>query len=173
RIVAALEELDRNVLRTRVDPLVGPASLHCALIEGGIGLSTYAPECRLQVERRTIAGETDEQVLRDVEEAVRRAGEEAAVRIVFGRPPLTCDPSARVVHCLRAATTAVTGSAPEEAGVPYWMDAALFGAAGIPTANYGPLGHGAHEPVEWVDLDSVVTVAEVLADSAERFCRPD
>ena len=52
----------------------------------------------------------------------------------------------------------------------YWMDAALFAAAGIPTVNYGPSGAGAHEAVEWVDLDSVVSCAQVLVETARRFC---
>ena len=51
------------------------------------------------------------------------------------------------------------------------MDAVLFAAAGIPTVNYGPSGAGAHEAVEWVDLDSVVSSAQVLAETARRFCR--
>ena len=68
RIIAALEQFDRQVLRERAHPLVGPASMHCALIQGGAGLSTYAPECRLSVERRTLPGETPEQVVRELEE---------------------------------------------------------------------------------------------------------
>jgi acetylornithine deacetylase len=54
--------------------------------------------------------------------------------------------------------------------VGYWMDAALFHAAGIPTVNYGPGGAGAHEAVEWVDLDSVVSCAQVLVETTRRFC---
>jgi acetylornithine deacetylase len=65
----------------------------------------------------------------------------------------------------------VTGRVPAEAGVPYWMDAAIFAAAGIPTVNYGPAGGGAHEAVEWVELDSVVTCARILVEAARRFCR--
>jgi acetylornithine deacetylase len=67
----------------------------------------------------------------------------------------------------------VTGKAPEIAGVGYWMDAALFAAADIPTVNYGPGGAGAHEAVEWVDLNSVVTCAQVLVETARSFCRPE
>ncbi len=170
RIIGALERFDREVLRGRVHPLVGPASLHCALIQGGAGLSTYAPECRLQVERRTLPGETPEQVARELEEVVRQAGEEAAVRCFFDRSPLLCDREAPVARCLREAVTAVKGCAPADAGVGYWMDAALFAAAGIPTANYGPSGAGAHEAVEWVDLDSVVACARILVEAARRFC---
>ena len=88
---------------------------------------------------------------------------------MLDRPPLTCDRHARVAACLREAATHLTGRAPEETGVGYWMDAALFAAAGIPTINYGPAGAGAHEAVEWSDLDSVVSCAEVLAETGRRF----
>jgi len=169
RIIAALEQFDRQELRRRGHPLVGPASQHCALIQGGTGLSTYSPECRLQVERRTLPGESAEQVIEELRAVVRLAGEQAEVRNLLDRPPLLCDAQAPIAHSVREAAAAVTGRAPEEAGVAYWMDAALFAAAGIPTVNYGPAGAGAHEAVEWVDLDSVVSCARVLAEAARRF----
>jgi acetylornithine deacetylase len=169
RIIAALEQFDQQELRRRGHPLVGPASQHCALIQGGTGLSTYSPECRLQVERRTLPGESAEQVIEELRTVVRLAGEQAEVRNLLDRPPLLCDAQAPIARSVRDAAAAVTGRAPEEAGVAYWMDAALFAAAGIPTVNYGPAGAGAHEAVEWVDLDSVVSCARVLAEAARRF----
>jgi acetylornithine deacetylase len=171
RVVAALEEFDRTELRRRVHPLVGPASLHCALVEGGTGLSTYASECRLKVERRTLPGETPDQVRDELETVVRNAGEDATVETFFARDPLTCDPEARIVSCVRDAVTEVVGQKPRETGVAYWMDAAVFGAAGIPTVNYGPSGAGAHEAVEWVDVPSVARLADVLVAAVRRFCR--
>ena len=144
--------------------------MHCALIQGGSSLSTYAPECRLKVERRTLPGESPAQVAQELAEVVRQAGEEAEVRCFFDRSPLLCDREAPVARSLREAVTTVTGQQPAEAGVGYWMDAAIFAAAGIPTVDYGPSGAGAHEAVEWVDLDSVVTCAQILAEAARRFC---
>ena len=117
RIIVALEQFDREVLRARVHPLVGPASMHCALIQGGTGLSTYAPECRLKVERRTLPGETPEQVVRELEHVVRQAGEAAEVRCLLDRSPLLCDREAPVARSLRDAVNAVTGRTPAEAGV--------------------------------------------------------
>ena len=169
RVIAALEQFDRQELRRRTHPLVGPASQHCALVQGGTGLSTYSEKCTMQIERRTLPGESPEQVLRELEDVVRQAGEEAEVRLMLERPPLTCDRDSKIAGCVREAAQAVTGSLPEETGVSYWMDAALFAAAGIPTVNYGPAGAGAHEAVEWVDLESVVTCARVLAEAARRF----
>lgn len=171
QIIGALERFDREELRSRSHPLVGPASMHCALIEGGTGWSTYAPECRLKIERRTIPGETPEQALREVQQVIGSAGIDAEARLVFERPPLVCNPRERIVQCVREAATELTGTPPKEIGVAYWMDAAIFAAAGIPAVNYGPAGEGAHAAVEWVDIDSVVLTARVLVESTRRFCR--
>ena len=170
RIISALEYFDQVELRRRIHPLLGPASQHCSLIEGGSGLSTYAEECRLKVERRTLPGELPHQVIEELKDVIRLSGEEAQVCCLLDRPPLDCDRESKVATCLRQAATAITGATPEEGGVGYWMDAALFDAVGIPTVNYGPGGAGAHEAVEWVDLDSVVSCAQVLAETARRFC---
>jgi acetylornithine deacetylase len=170
KIVSALEEFDQQQLRNRTNPLVGSASQHCSLIRGGSGLSTYAEECTLQIERRTLPGETPESVMEELEKIIRSTGEQGQLRIMLDRPPLTCDANAKIANCVRAAALSVTGHTPELAGVSYWMDAALFHAAGIPTVNYGPAGAGAHEAVEWVDLDSVISCAQVLTETARRFC---
>ena len=169
RIIAALEEFDSKNLRRRAHPLVGPASMHCALIEGGVGISTYAPECRLQIERRTLPGETPEQVIEEIAEIAQGIHAEAEVTCRFSRTPLLTDRNAAVARCVRDSVSAVVGAPPEETGVGYWMDAAVFAAAGIPSVNYGPSGAGAHEAVEWVDAASVVTCARVLHESARRF----
>jgi len=170
KIICALEEFDQQQLRSRTNPLVGSASQHCSLIRGGSGLSTYAEECTLQVERRTLPGETPESIMEELENVIRSTEEQGELRIMLDRPPFTSDVSAKIANCVRAAALSVTGHTPEVAGVSYWMDAALFAIAGIPTVNYGPSGAGAHEAVEWVDLDSVVTCAEVLVRTTWNFC---
>ena len=171
RIVSALEHFDRAELRTRRHALVGPASMHCATIEGGAGWSTYAPSCRLRIERRTIPGETPAQVLREIHDVIGTVGEHAEVRLVFDRPALVSDRDSRIATCVRDAVSAITKRTPRETGVAYWMDAAIFAAAGVPTVNYGPAGEGAHAAVEWVDTKSVVTTADVLVESARRFAQ--
>jgi acetylornithine deacetylase len=169
-VVTALEALDRDVLRSRTHPLVGPASLHCAMIEGGTGWSTYAPACTLRVERRTLPGESVSAAVREIEECVSGAGVEARIRVVLSRSPLECPRDSPIAEAVRGAVAAVAGSVPEDAGVAYWMDAAIFADAGVQTVDYGPSGEGAHAAVEWVDLDSVARLARVLEAAALRFC---
>ena len=169
RIISALEQFDRAVLRQRVAPLVGPASLHCATITGGTGWSTYAAECTLRVERRTIPGESPEQVMKELHEVIEQAGEEADVELVLARSPMVCAPDDRLAQCARRALEETTGAVPLDAGVAYWMDAAIFHDAGIPTVNFGSTGAGAHEAVEWVDLETVHQTAEALVRTAQRF----
>src|SRR5262249_26668598 len=133
--------------------------------------STYAPECRLKVERRTLPGETPAQVLAELRQVVQSAGEEAEIVPLFDRPPLECPPDSGVARCAREALATVIARPPAETGVAYWMDAAIFAAAGIPTVNLGPAGAGAHEPVEWVDVPSLVQCARVLAECGRTFHR--
>jgi acetylornithine deacetylase len=167
--VAAVRRHDREVLRQRVADLVGAASQHVALIAGGSGWSTYADTCVVKVERRTLPGETGEQARAELVGLARDCGIRADVELVLERPPLRCDPASRVAVAAREALREVTGAEPEVAGVAYWMDAALFAAAGIPTVDVGPIGAGAHELEEWVDLASTARVAKTLVAAARRF----
>jgi acetylornithine deacetylase len=165
KLLVAFDAFDRNVLRARTHPLVGPASMHPAVVRGGAGLSTYAPSCLIQLERRSIPGETEAQIVDELEAIVREAGVSATVRSTLFRAPMICPPGARVREALMSAI----GGPVEEVGSWGWMDAALFDAMGIPTIVYGPSGEGAHAAVEWVDLPSVERCAEIYYRAALDF----
>lgn len=169
-IIAALERFDQETLRARTNPVLGPASLHCSLISGGVGISTYAPECRLKVERRTLPGESAEGAAKEIRDCVGKTGAQGEIELLFHRAPLVCAPDAAVACALRDAHRALQGVEPTEGGVSFWTDAAIFQEAGMPAVNYGPAGEGAHAAVEWVDIDSVTRCARVLYEAARRFC---
>jgi acetylornithine deacetylase len=171
RVITACDTYDREILRRRDHPLLGPASMHCALISGGTGISTYAGECRMKIERRTLPEETPDQVLSEVRQLIDATGVDGDVVLVLARPPLTVAPDSRIADCARRGMRQVTGADPRDAGVAYWMDAALFAEAGIPTVNFGSLGAGAHEAVEWVDVDTVVACARALYQTALFFSK--
>ncbi|HKX19221.1 MAG TPA: ArgE/DapE family deacylase [bacterium] len=175
RVLAAIDRLDREVLPRTVHPLVGRPSLHASLIQGGEGLSTYPPACTLDVERRTLPGETRDGVERELTAIVDglRAEDpalQATVEITGSRPGLEVRPDAPIVRALESACRHVTGRRPPHIGVAYWCDAALLAQRGVPTVVFGPSGEGAHAAVEYVDLPSVVGCAQVFAATIGAFC---
>jgi len=176
RFLAALDRLERDLRARKPHPLVGPPSLHAAMIQGGDGLSTYAASCKLQIERRTVPGENEAQVVHELQEIVDRLSAEDAtfkgqVRSYFVREPFEVAREAPVVRALDLASSKVLGRAPTYMGDTPWMDAALLQAAGIETVVIGPGGGGAHAAVEWVEMESVAQVAAILAETAVEYCR--
>lgn len=164
RFLARLDKLGQELRARRPHDLVGPPSLHAATLAGGEGLSTYAASCKLQIERRTIPGETEAQVLAELN-ALLDPSINATIRAWFVRDPFEVARDAGIVQALHRATpnSEFIGDTP-------WMDAALLSAAGIETVVFGPHGAGAHASVEWVDLESVERVAAILAEVAVDFC---
>ena len=65
-VIVAIEALDRRLRAKPLHTLLGSGSIHCSLISGGQELSSYPERCFLQVERRTVPGETREEVERQI-----------------------------------------------------------------------------------------------------------
>ncbi len=161
RILVGLEQLDARLQSGHRHPLAGTGSAHASLVEGGQELSSFPARCVLAGERRTIPGEA----VADVERELRELAGDAAVRVIASRDPY----EAPVDHPFVELVARVAG-ARELAGAPFWTDAALIAAAGIPTVLYGPAGEGAHAEVEWVDLASLERVRDVVARTAAEWC---
>ena len=75
-------------------PAVKTGSLHASLIEGGTSLSTYPDRCRVQIERRTIPGETDAIVEQQLREMI---GDGAELTMGISRQPFEIAPDAPFV----------------------------------------------------------------------------
>ena len=175
RFLARLDELEQELRARPPHPLVGPPSLHAGVLEGGSGPSIYAARCRLEIERRTIPGETERHVVQEIREIVDgiAASDEtfqAEVRPTLSREPFEVAPEAAIVRAVTEEAQGVLGRPPSHIGETYWMDAALIAAAGIETVMLGPVGTGAHADEEWVDLESVAQLAAILARTAARYC---
>jgi acetylornithine deacetylase len=160
-ILVALEQLDRRLQGGARHPLAGTGSVHASLIEGGQELSSFPARCVLVGERRTIPGETDEQV----EHELRGVAGEASFRRIAARDPY----EAPVEHPFVELALRTAGRQ-EPVGAPFWTDAALIAAAGIPTILCGPAGEGAHAEEEWVDLASLDRLRKVVLELAGEWC---
>ena len=175
RVLARLDGLAWTLANGRAHPLVGPASIHAATIAGGTGLSTYAAQCRLGIERRTIPGETESEATLQIREildelAAADAGFDASLDIELVRDSFEARSDSRLAESLTRASSAVVGRPPDRVGDSPWMDSAFTAAAGIDTIVFGPHGQGAHAAEEWVDLESVHQAAAVLAATILDYC---
>lgn len=175
RVLGALENLDNTLRLKPVHPLLWSGSVHASLIKGGRELSSYPEQCILSVERRTIPGETPrtaKEELVGIVDALQKADPsfKAVVRRGLDRSPLETPENTDIAVAVRRAAEGVLGKPPLIAGVPFWTDAALLAAQGIPSLLFGPAGEGAHAAEEWVDLESVRLCAEVYLKTAMDFC---
>ncbi len=174
RVLSVLDALDRKLAQQPPHPRLGHGSLHASLISGGQELSSYPAECRLQIERRTLPGESDAQIeaeLRGLLEGleVRDPAFRATARLFASRPAYEISPDAPIAAVTAEAIREVTGSA-ELCGMAAWTDTALLAGAGIPGVVFGPRGRGLHGSEEYVELDSVTACAEVLFRLTVRLC---
>lgn len=175
RVIGALEELSRELVTRAAHPMVGPPSMHLSLIRGGQELSSYPEECVLEIERRTVPGETVAQIeaeLRGILDRLAAQDEQFQATLELGltRDAYEIDRNSELVTTLSGLIVETTGRPTVYSGSAGWMDSALLGAVGVPTAIFGPAGDGAHAVVEWADIDSVVTFTGVLGELAYAFC---
>jgi acetylornithine deacetylase len=119
-----------------------------------------------------VPGETEAKVVSEIERSpmrsrptIRRFANAMLTRGSFevARTP--------IVDAILGAATNVLGAQPEVIGEPYWMDAALLSDVGIDTVVIGPSGAGAHALEEWVDLDSIAKLTDILTAATAEFCR--
>jgi len=174
-VLSALDDFDERELGARQHALLRRPSVHASLIDGGSGMSTYPDRCTVRIERRTIPGETPDQVEREVRAlcdavAARRANFRADVRVTFAQAPSDVSVSAPIVRVLDAALRA-TGESVRVEGMTAWTDAALLNAAGIPAICFGPGDIGlAHAAEEYVPVEEIERATDVLTELATRWC---
>src|SRR5579864_1654327 len=176
RVLVALDELETRLASRAPHARLGNASLHASLIQGGHELSSYPAECRLQLERRMLPGETEQSAeaeLRAMLAGLEKQDAEfrATLRGGLGaRPAYEIREDAPLVQRARKIIANVCGTR-ELSGMAAWTDTALLAAAGIPGVVFGPTGRGLHGAEEYVELNSVAQCAATLHQIILEFCR--
>ncbi len=173
-VLDGIAALDRE-LDARPHASYGRGSIHASTIAGGTQLPAYPGICRLGVERCLIAGESVDQSRAEIEALLAAAHAAdprfaASSRLVVGREPVSLSRDDPVVLALVAAAAAELDHVPLVRGDIGWADSGVFAEAGIPCAQFGPVGDGEHTAGEWVDVESVKLVARVLEAAARRYC---
>jgi len=174
RVLGRLEALDRGLQSRPPHPIMATGSLHASIINGGREWSSYPDRCRLQVERRTIAGEDGDSALSEMQQILDALATadpefEASARLNFSRPPYEVASDHELPVTLAAAAAAHSLDT-RVVGMSFWTDAAVLAAAGIPSVLFGPGGAGLHSTEEYVNVADVLTCRDTLARLAVDWC---
>ena len=166
RIFLALEtEYAAELAARPAHPRLGRPTVNVGRIDGGRQPNIVPAECTIDIDRRTLPGETEAGVRREIISLLRRHGLKASYDNLRTSPcePLDTCPDLPLVRSLtRAAGRKGTR------GVHYFTDAAPLAAGGTPSVVFGPGDIAqAHTEREWLAISQLEKSIQIL----ERFLR--
>jgi acetylornithine deacetylase/succinyl-diaminopimelate desuccinylase len=183
RFLVLVEERLLPRLAARAHPLLGPPTINAGTIRGGDQPSTVAAHCTIELDRRTVPGESFASAAAELAELAaeverRFPGLATRVRRVAGgmatmeHVALVLDPAHPLFEHASAAVRAATGGAAETCAFPAWTDGALLAAfGGMPTLVLGPGDLAlAHSPRESVPVEELLAAAAIYYETALGFC---
>ncbi len=160
RVVDLLETDYAAQLRRRRHPLLGAATVSVGTICGGSQPNIVPDRCAISVDRRTLPGETDKTVCREITTLLRKEKLQAKVTSRKSHPcwPMETDPKLPLV---RRFLRCVGQSRP--AGIHYFCDASVLSQGDIPSVVFGPGDIAqAHTADEWISLKSLERGKDLL-----------
>ncbi|HVY71144.1 MAG TPA: M20/M25/M40 family metallo-hydrolase [Verrucomicrobiae bacterium] len=160
RIVDLLETKYAAELRQRQHPLLGHPTVNVGSIIGGSQPNIVPAQCTISIDRRTIPGETERGVRREITTLLRANGLRAEFVNLRNAPcpALETDPTQPLV---RQFLNHARQKKPE--GVNYFCDAAVLSAGGIPSIVFGPGDIAqAHTADEWISISSLERGTDLL-----------
>jgi acetylornithine deacetylase/succinyl-diaminopimelate desuccinylase family protein len=168
RIALELEATGEE-LSTRAHPVFGPPSLTVGTMHGGTRPYVVPDRCEIEVDRRLNPGETKEQVVKELEDAIARVHRalpwlEADIESGPDYIPFEIPADHELARAMMTAMRSA-GLAPHTASWRAASDAGfLVHDAGIPCVLFGPgdIEQAAHRPDEWIDLDDLDAAQRVF-----------
>jgi acetylornithine deacetylase/succinyl-diaminopimelate desuccinylase-like protein len=160
RIVDLLETVYSQSLLRRKHPLLGPATISVGVISGGTQPNIVPDHCAIQVDRRTLPGETESGVLREMKKFLSEHQLEARITSIKSAPclPLETDPKIPLARQFLELAGEKKG-----AGVDFFCDAAVLAGQGIPSVVFGPGDISqAHTSQEWISIRELEQATRLL-----------
>ncbi len=149
-IVDLLETDYAAHLRRRKHPLLGAATVNVGTISGGAQPNIVHDRCTITVDRRTLPGETDAGVQREIAAFLRARKLSAKISSAKLAPALPLETNYKL-PLVRQFMKSAGQSRP--LGVDFFCDAAVLSAGGIPSVVFGPGDVAqAHTADEWISL---------------------
>jgi succinyl-diaminopimelate desuccinylase len=150
-------------------------SMAAGVIRGGIKVNVVPRRCEVEVDCRLPFGITPDDIRREVEGRLARAGLRR-VRFESMTPVFNASytsPDASLVRMARANAAAATGQEPALTITFAATDARYFRPRGVPTVIFGPRPNNMAAPDEFITVDDLVAVAKVHLGTALDFLHDD
>ena len=160
RVVEILETGYAAQLRRRKHALLGAGTVNVGKISGGKQPNIVPDYCEILVDRRTLPGETEAGVRREISARLKAKGLSARVSSDKSVPCLALETDFKL-PLVQQLFAAAGQSKP--VGVQYFCDAAVLSAAGIPSVVFGPGDIAqAHTADEWISLAQLERAKDLL-----------
>lgn len=160
RVVDALETDYAAMLRKRRHPILGSPTVNVGSIAGGTQPNIVPASCAISVDRRTIPGESEALVRREITSLLKQLGLHAEIENSKEAACLPMETSTRlplVQQLLKIAHQK------KPIGVDFFCDAAVLAAGGIPSVVFGPGDIAqAHTSDEWISVRSLESARRLL-----------
>jgi acetylornithine deacetylase len=167
RVVEWLQTTYAVQLRRRRHPLLGCGTVSVGAICGGSQANIVPDSCTILIDRRTLPGETESGVKREILSALRRKNLKATFaeeRLPVCLPLETNPKLPLVARFLRSLGQR------QPIGVRYFCDASVLAQGGIPSVVFGPgdIAH-AHTANEWISIEALERGKRLLRRYLESF----
>ena len=167
RIVDLLQTAYAAQLRRRRHWLLGCGTVSVGAICGGSQANIVPDRCKILIDRRTLPGETEAGVRRDLNGVLRRQHLKAAFvhDTLPACLPLETDPKLPLV-------ARFLGSVGQRSpvGARYFCDASVLGHGGIPSVVFGPGDIAqAHTADEWISVEALERGQRLLLRFLQSF----
>jgi len=160
RVVDVLETEYAAQLRRRHHKLLGSATVNVGQIVGGTQPNIVPAACQITIDRRTLPGETDAGIFREITAQLRQRNLRAKISNTKLAPAPAMETSAEL-PLVRQLFAAAGQTRP--AGVHYFCDAAVLSAGGMPAVVFGPGDIAqAHTADEWISLAQLERAKNLL-----------
>lgn len=162
-VLARLQAYGSDLMQRQPHAELGTPTLSVGVIEGGQAVNIVPDRCWIEIDRRTLPGETEDEIVKSVESVLRDVP-----RCEFQPPHISIggidvSPKNPFLQKLAGAIEEMNGECVIETA-QYATNAGVYNQFGIPTIVFGPGDIAqAHTAAEFVETDQVIRCCEILS----------
>ncbi|MBI5472634.1 MAG: M20 family metallopeptidase [Ignavibacteriae bacterium] len=142
---------------------LGTPTLSVGVIEGGQAVNIVPDRCWIEIDRRTLPGETENEILQSAESVLQDVSKYEFEPPHISIGGIDVSPENPLLQRLAGVIEEINGECVIETA-QYATNAGVYNQSGIPTIVFGPGNIAqAHTAAEYVEVDQVIRCCEILS----------